>query len=141
MSRFTASMMIYVALVAALVFYPPAVFTDIGQGNNISPALRFGQLTNAISPRNRTCPDRRSSCRWNQTCCPLPRRGYGCCPFPNATCCGDRLHCCPKQAYCDPYGRCVYMDKTQHSPSNKVVHGTLRNQVKLEKAMSVASGK
>ncbi|OON15947.1 hypothetical protein X801_08244, partial [Opisthorchis viverrini] len=83
MGRFTPPMMIYVVLVAVLVCYMPAVLAEIGQSNNISPALRIGQLTHAIAPRNRTCPDRRSSCRWNHTCCPLPKYGYGCCPLPN----------------------------------------------------------
>ncbi|KAG5441410.1 Platelet endothelial aggregation receptor 1 [Clonorchis sinensis] len=141
MCHLTLSMMIYVVLVAVLVFNTPEVSTDMGQGNNASPALRFGQLNNAIAPRNRTCPDRRSTCRLNQTCCPLPIHGYGCCPFPNATCCSDRLHCCPYKTYCDPYGRCVNMDKTLHPPLNKVVYGTLRKQMLLEKAKNVAGVK
>lgn len=29
------------------------------------------------------------------TCCLLASKRYGCCPFPNAVCCQDHVHCCP----------------------------------------------
>ena len=42
-----------------------------------------------------TCPGLDS-----ETCCPLPEgEGWGCCPYPNAVCCHDRLHCCPQGQY------------------------------------------
>jgi len=48
-----------------------------------------------------TCPDQ-------YTCCPLASGGYGCCPFASATCCSDRIHCCPHGRTCDVQaGRCL----------------------------------
>merc|ERR1711862_30944 len=49
------------------------------------------------------------SCSDTQTCCLLPEgEGVGCCPFPAATCCSDRTHCCPNGLKCDVQaGRCV----------------------------------
>ncbi|KAK6047404.1 granulin [Cooperia oncophora] len=44
-----------------------------------------------------TCPDL-------TTCCRLPNREWGCCPFPNAVCCQDHIHCCPQGTHCDPEG-------------------------------------
>ena len=42
-----------------------------------------------------TCPDK-------TTCCPLITGSYGCCPYPEAKCCGDKIHCCPHGYKCDP---------------------------------------
>ncbi|XP_026203689.1 progranulin-like [Anabas testudineus] len=39
------------------------------------------------------CPD-------SSTCC-LTRRGYSCCPYPNAVCCSDLAHCCPSGFRCN----------------------------------------
>ncbi|XP_045693507.1 progranulin [Phyllostomus hastatus] len=53
---------------------------------------------------NRTgilCPDGRSLCPDDSTCCELPSGQYGCCPIPNAICCSDHLHCCPEGTVCD----------------------------------------
>ncbi|XP_023329802.1 granulins [Eurytemora carolleeae] len=49
------------------------------------------------------------SCDDTQTCCLLPAgQGIGCCPYRNAVCCQDRLHCCPEGLECDiKAGRCV----------------------------------
>eukprot|EP00092_Neocalanus_flemingeri_P026641 GFUD01028876.1.p1 GENE.GFUD01028876.1~~GFUD01028876.1.p1 ORF type:complete len:191 (+),score=28.43 GFUD01028876.1:102-674(+) len=42
------------------------------------------------------------SCTDSQTCCLLPQgEGVGCCPYPKATCCKDRTHCCPHGLTCD----------------------------------------
>ena len=40
------------------------------------------------------------SCPNNSTCCPEPTSGYACCPFPEASCCGDGIHCCPEGYTC-----------------------------------------
>eukprot|EP01098_Paradermamoeba_levis_P004604 TRINITY_DN196_c0_g1_i1.p1 TRINITY_DN196_c0_g1~~TRINITY_DN196_c0_g1_i1.p1 ORF type:complete len:266 (-),score=69.71 TRINITY_DN196_c0_g1_i1:117-812(-) len=42
-----------------------------------------------------------STCPAQSTCCELSSGGYGCCPFPSATCCGDHQHCCPQGQECD----------------------------------------
>uniref|UniRef100_A0A8C6SQE1 Granulin b n=1 Tax=Neogobius melanostomus TaxID=47308 RepID=A0A8C6SQE1_9GOBI len=48
-----------------------------------------------------TCPGGRSSCPDSYTCCLLPTGDYGCCPYPNAICCSDHVHCCPSNTVCD----------------------------------------
>ncbi|KAJ8345434.1 hypothetical protein SKAU_G00296270 [Synaphobranchus kaupii] len=47
-----------------------------------------------------TCPDGKE-CPDLTTCCQLSDGSYGCCPFPNAVCCSDHLHCCPSGNTCD----------------------------------------
>ncbi|XP_018592009.1 progranulin-like isoform X2 [Scleropages formosus] len=48
-----------------------------------------------------TCPDGKSQCPEGTTCCQMTSGSYGCCPFPNAVCCTDHLHCCPGNTTCD----------------------------------------
>ena len=43
----------------------------------------------------------RRRCNDGQTCCALEDGGYGCCPMPDAVCCEDKIHCCPKDTTCD----------------------------------------
>ncbi|XP_067869322.1 progranulin-like [Heterodontus francisci] len=45
------------------------------------------------------CPDG-SVCSDEATCCKVDG-GYSCCPLPEAVCCSDLLHCCPKDTICD----------------------------------------
>ncbi len=40
-----------------------------------------------------------SFCPGIQTCCLTPI-GVGCCPYPDANCCGDGVHCCPNGYIC-----------------------------------------
>lgn len=47
------------------------------------------------------CPGGTSSCPDGSTCCLLASGGYGCCPFSEAVCCSDHIHCCPAGASCD----------------------------------------
>ena len=38
----------------------------------------------------------------------LSPAGIGCCPYPDATCCADKMHCCPHGMSCDVKGaRCI----------------------------------
>ena len=61
---------------------------------------------------NVVCPDRRSECSSNATCCLLKSGGYGCCPLPNALCCRDQVHCCPEGYECKTgEGNCIKGDK------------------------------
>ncbi|XP_073539292.1 progranulin isoform X5 [Phyllobates terribilis] len=54
------------------------------------------------------CPDGKSECPSDATCCQISDRTWGCCPMPQATCCNDHLHCCPHTSVCDlAHGRCV----------------------------------
>uniref|UniRef100_A0A3B5QDT3 Granulin a n=1 Tax=Xiphophorus maculatus TaxID=8083 RepID=A0A3B5QDT3_XIPMA len=53
------------------------------------------------------CPDG-GRCAEGQTCCSSPTNGYGCCPFDQAECCEDHIHCCPADTICDSEAsRCV----------------------------------
>ncbi|XP_053309322.1 progranulin [Spea bombifrons] len=54
------------------------------------------------------CPDGRSECPNDATCCMMPDQSWGCCPIPQASCCSDHLHCCPHNTQCDTeHGRCI----------------------------------
>ena len=54
-----------------------------------------------------TCKDG-STCPGTTTCCMSPQGAVGCCPYENATCCTDGLHCCPNGYTCDlSKGQCV----------------------------------
>ncbi|KAK0150480.1 Granulin [Merluccius polli] len=48
-----------------------------------------------------TCPGGKTSCPEKTTCCLLNSGDYGCCPYPEAVCCSDHLHCCPANTTCD----------------------------------------
>ncbi|XP_042581187.1 progranulin-like isoform X1 [Cyprinus carpio] len=45
--------------------------------------------------------DEQSSCPADSTCCYLSTGEWGCCPLPEAVCCPDQQHCCPKGYRCD----------------------------------------
>ncbi|XP_058626826.1 granulin a isoform X1 [Onychostoma macrolepis] len=45
--------------------------------------------------------DERLSCSADSTCCHLSTGEWGCCPLPEAVCCPDQEHCCPKGYRCD----------------------------------------
>jgi hypothetical protein len=61
-----------------------------------------------------TCPDG-ATCEEVETCCILYASKsfgddgyYGCCPYPEASCCADHVHCCPGSYDCDvSKGVCV----------------------------------
>lgn len=78
------------------------------------------------------CPDGTSECPSNATCCVTPDGSWGCCPMPQvrsrarggaparsshrgdrvwrpqASCCEDKVHCCPHGTTCDlAHGRCL----------------------------------
>ncbi|KFM68753.1 Granulin, partial [Stegodyphus mimosarum] len=47
------------------------------------------------------CPGGLYYCPDGNTCCLLPSGQYGCCPYPSAMCCSDKIHCCPYGTHCD----------------------------------------
>ncbi|PAV77340.1 hypothetical protein WR25_08418 [Diploscapter pachys] len=53
------------------------------------------------------CPGGRAKCPEGSTCCLMEGGDYGCCPAAHATCCSDKLHCCPEGFNCDGQ-RCVH---------------------------------
>ncbi|KAB7507333.1 Granulin [Armadillidium nasatum] len=46
------------------------------------------------------CPDG-TPCREEGTCCSVGGGHFGCCPYRNAQCCTDFVHCCPDGYDCD----------------------------------------
>ncbi|XP_035252929.1 progranulin-like isoform X3 [Anguilla anguilla] len=56
--------------------------------------------TSEVKVTSVTCPDGRA-CPDQNTCCQLRSGSYGCCPYPDAVCCSDQLHCCPSGTTCD----------------------------------------
>ncbi|XP_039421739.1 progranulin isoform X2 [Corvus cornix cornix] len=61
-----------------------------------------------LAPRAVPCPDGQSECPDDATCCVTSSGAWGCCPMPQASCCADKLHCCPHGTVCDlTRGRCV----------------------------------
>lgn len=86
-------------------------------GVHVRPgALLFGVLPLAplpvALPTLVVCPDARSQCPDDTTCCKLPSGEYGCCPMPNAICCSDHLHCCPQDTVCDlKQSKCLSKEK------------------------------
>uniref|UniRef100_A0A7M5U4A6 Granulins domain-containing protein n=2 Tax=Clytia hemisphaerica TaxID=252671 RepID=A0A7M5U4A6_9CNID len=56
---------------------------------------------------NQKCPDGKTECADNNTCCELTSgQGYRCCKFKDAICCEDGLHCCPTGFTCSAGGLC-----------------------------------
>ena len=68
-------------------------------GSNKIPAYKHTKMTNEI-PDNTVCPDG-STCLAKGSCCPLAAGQYGCCPYSYATCCSDKVHCCPDDYACN----------------------------------------
>ncbi|CAJ0592964.1 unnamed protein product [Cylicocyclus nassatus] len=52
-----------------------------------------------VAVQSRTCGSG-YSCPDSATCCRLPDGKWGCCPMPEAVCCQDHVHCCPKGSEC-----------------------------------------
>lgn len=57
------------------------------------------------SPKDVICPAKNNTvhCPDNNTCCATASdfMPYICCPFPSASCCNDKRHCCPNGYQCD----------------------------------------
>ncbi|OBS58612.1 hypothetical protein A6R68_10272 [Neotoma lepida] len=60
------------------------------------------------------CPDSQFQCPDSSTCCIMVDGSWGCCPIPQASCCEDRVHCCPQGSSCDlVHTRCITSVGTQ----------------------------
>jgi len=54
------------------------------------------------------CSDEKSFCPEDTTCCELTNSSYGCCPYRQASCCSDKIHCCGEGYSCDESdSRCI----------------------------------
>ncbi|XP_066939524.1 progranulin-like [Macrobrachium rosenbergii] len=64
--------------------------------------LIFSSLLLAASVTAETCPGGLVRCPDFMTCCQLAsEKDYGCCPYSDAKCCSDHIHCCPHNMDCD----------------------------------------
>lgn len=88
--------------------------TDCGSGvcrgaKCDSGGVQFSGVCIGQPPPNSKCTDKQcvvkkigpvvcggsSTCPQDTTCCQVPSGNWNCCPYPNATCCEDNIHCCP----------------------------------------------
>jgi len=53
-----------------------------------------------------TCSDDKSKCLNGETCCKLLDGSYGCFSIPEGVCCKDGVHCCPHATTCCINGCC-----------------------------------
>ncbi|NXT88132.1 GRN protein, partial [Anhinga rufa] len=71
----------------------------------------WGSLTPSLlsaAPHAVPCPDGQSECPDDATCCMTASGTWGCCPMPQASCCADKVHCCPHATVCDlAHRRCL----------------------------------
>ncbi|NXT06718.1 GRN protein, partial [Prunella fulvescens] len=79
-----------------------------GQGGPRGDRMDTGVSPVPAAPRAVPCPDGQSECPDDATCCVTSSGAWGCCPMPQASCCADKVHCCPHATVCDlTHGRCV----------------------------------
>eukprot|EP00794_Sanderia_malayensis_P003771 gene3771-4293_t len=103
-------------------------------GSTIIP-LPMKQSTVAILKAGAIiCPDGLSECPNRYTCCLLSSGMYGCCPYSNAVCCNDHVHCCPHATKCDSTsGMCISkvhaMVKLENKQPNYLIHMMSHNDV------------
>jgi len=91
-------------------------------------------LLMAAEAQAKMCKGGKVKCSDSQTCCRAQvAAGYACCPYQNATCCADKLHCCPQNTECDSaHRRCV------PSPSS-VPWTSISDQAQLEEENEISS--
>ncbi|DAA18378.1 TPA: granulin [Bos taurus] len=71
------------------------------------------------------CPDKQFQCPNSSTCCTMPDGSWGCCPMPQASCCEDKIHCCPHGTSCDlARGRCLSATGTHPLAKKMPAHKT-----------------
>ncbi|XP_041365850.1 multiple epidermal growth factor-like domains protein 6 isoform X3 [Gigantopelta aegis] len=92
---------------------------DVSQGRCIKQdgtSYPWLQKSAALSRKVETVKcDSQYSCPTGDTCCKLVSGQWGCCPLPNAVCCSDGVHCCPRDTTCDvSQGRCIRKDGTSY---------------------------
>ncbi|KAF3704026.1 Granulins Proepithelin [Channa argus] len=97
---------------------PEGTKCDLGHSRCVSASLQIFPMMEKLPARMREnqpasgvssvmCPGGKSSCPDGYTCCLLASGEYGCCPYPEATCCSDHVHCCPSNTVCDlDHGAC-----------------------------------
>ncbi|XP_067650536.1 zonadhesin-like isoform X2 [Haliotis asinina] len=72
-----------------------------GQANHPSSDKSIKSQKDTKPLGNVMCPDKKSSCPDNSSCCSITKTQFGCCPHPKAVCCSDGIHCCPEYMICN----------------------------------------
>nr|CBN81736.1 Granulins [Dicentrarchus labrax] len=107
---------------------PEGTKCDIAHSRCVSASLQSFPMLEKLPARRRdnntvslvTCPGGKSSCPDSSTCCLLTSGDYGCCPYPDAMCCSDHIHCCPSNTICDlEHGVCK-SSETHVAPLKKI---------------------
>ncbi|XP_031660746.1 progranulin isoform X1 [Oncorhynchus kisutch] len=84
---------------------PEGTKCDLAHSKCVSPTLEtFAMREKGPAMKKQTavtCPGGTSRCPNGTTCCLLTSGDYGCCPYLEAVCCTDKLHCCPGNTTCD----------------------------------------
>ena len=80
------------------------------------------------------CPDEKSYCPEDTTCCELSDSTYGCCPYLQASCCSDKIHCCGEGYSCDDSGsRCIrhltFVNQTEIKNQKLIPLSRLEDQI------------
>ena len=76
-------------------------------GMKILPGIEHNIVNNLIGASFNVCPDTKSECKDDQTCCVLNSGEWGCCQGTESVCCPDMIHCCPKNYKCESGGTCI----------------------------------
>ncbi|XP_053209809.1 progranulin-like [Panonychus citri] len=73
-------------------------------GLNCSQGITKIRIVGELEGSNytKTCPDNRTICEDDETCCAVTIGGYGCCDPDHSKCCGDGVHCCPNDRVVKP---------------------------------------
>ncbi|KAM9000134.1 progranulin isoform 1-T2 [Sarcophilus harrisii] len=93
--------------------YPEAVACGNGhsccpRGFHCSPNGHSCFKMQGASSRAVKCPDSQFECPNDSTCCVMLDGSWGCCPMPQASCCEDKIHCCPQGTSCDlAHAHCI----------------------------------
>ncbi|KAG7515014.1 hypothetical protein JOB18_047598 [Solea senegalensis] len=66
------------------------------------PSRPWAEKVSALTPgvRSEKC-DEQTMCPGGTTCCKRNSGEWACCPLPQAVCCNDHEHCCPKSFKCN----------------------------------------
>ncbi|KAK7498411.1 hypothetical protein BaRGS_00010365, partial [Batillaria attramentaria] len=75
------------------------------RGNQVVPMLERQPAFMRLAAGQVKC-DSTHECQSGQTCCKLASGNWGCCPQPEAVCCSDHVHCCPKGFTCELPSHC-----------------------------------
>uniref|UniRef100_A0A6B0VG21 Putative low-density lipoprotein receptor n=1 Tax=Ixodes ricinus TaxID=34613 RepID=A0A6B0VG21_IXORI len=95
----------------------------------IVPGIELRPLTAPVTDHR--CPDG-AECNDDQTCCKLTDQSYGCCPYKDAVCCPDLVHCCPNGYACDTKdGKCVKKHNQTTVPLRRLLLRSSLGSVKV----------